>query len=205
MTARDPETTAIEQPSGWTSRRLALLAGPAMGVAFVGGTILAGVLAPSVQWTEHGFGELGDLLHGSILLGSLLGVVFLRRVWDDADHIVQRVGTGLIAIALLMMATVNAVDLLVAQFPEPAGILGILGFMFGMPVAILVHGLGDVVTGLRRRGLASLVLGLGYCGGLWYGFQTREITVLLGFVWLALISAWALVQYTSLRGDRMSL
>lgn len=205
MTARDPETTAIEQPSGWTSRRLALLAGPAMGVAFVGGTILAGVLAPSVQWTEHGFGELGDLLHGSILLGSLLGVVFLRRVWDDADHIVQRVGTGLIAIALLMMATVNAVDLLVAQFPEPAGILGILGFMFGMPVAILVHSLGDVVTGLRRRGLASLVLGLGYCGGLWYGFQTREITVLLGFVWLALISAWALVQYMSLRGDRISM
>lgn len=201
MTTRDPETTALERSSDWTSRRLALLAGPAMGLAFVGGTVLAGVLAPSVQWTEHGFGELGDILHGSILLGSLLGVVFLWRVWDDADHIVRRVGTGLVGLALLMMAAVNAVEIVFTPFPEPAGILGVLGFMFGMPVAMLAFGLGDIVAGHRRRGLASLILGLAYFGGLWYSAQTREITVLLGFGWLVLISVWALVQYRSLRGD----
>lgn len=54
MTTRDPEATATDQPTDWTPRWLALLAGPAEAVILVGGLLLAAYVfspSPSFDWT----------------------------------------------------------------------------------------------------------------------------------------------------------
>lgn len=170
-----------------------------MAVAFVGGTVLASAMGPSVQWAEHGFNELGSILHGSVIVGSLFGMVFLWPVWEDATHVVQRAGIGLFGLALSMMVGVNAAEIAYAELPVAAEFLG-LGFLFVLPLALVVHGIGDVVAGVRRRGFAVLVVWIGYFSAWVYSFQIRTVTVLIGFVWFAFVSAWALVQYASLRG-----
>lgn len=199
MTTREPEPAAVDGASERGKRRVARQAGPAAGIAFVGGTLLAAALTPSVQWIEQPFNALGVVLHLSVIVGSVLGIVFLWSVWNDADHRIQRVGIGLFGIALLMMALVNAIEVAFAEFPEPAGILGVLGFMIGIPVALLVSCIGDVVAGFRWRGVTSLGIWIVYFAFWVYGFQIRALPVLIGFVWLVCISAWMLVQYVSLR------
>ena len=198
MTARESEPAAAEGPSVRGAQRVSLLAGPTAGIAFVGGTLLAAARTPSAQWTGQPFDALGVILHLSVIVGSLLGVVFLLSVWGNAEHRIQRAGIGLFGIALLMMALVNAIEVAFTTFPEPAGILG-LGFIIGIPSAMLVSGIGDVVAGFRRRGFASFGLWIVYFAFWLYAFQIRALPVLIGFVWLGCISAWMLVQYVSLR------
>jgi hypothetical protein len=199
MTVNEPESAAVEESRARGVQRVSLLAGPTAGIAFVGGTLLAVVLAPSVDWTVQPFDALGISLHLGVIVGSLLGIVFLWSVWRDAEHRIQRAGIGLFGFALLMMALVNAVEVAFTAFPESAGILGVLGFMIGIPSAMLVSGIGDVVAGFRRRGFASFGLWIVYFAFWVYGFQTRALPVVIGFVWLVCISTWMLVQYASLR------
>ena len=71
-----------------------------------------------------------------MIVGSLLGIVFLGSVWSDAEHRIQRADIGLFGIALLMMTLVNAIEMAFAEFPEPAGILGVRGFMIGLSVLL---------------------------------------------------------------------
>ena len=174
MTARESEPAAAEGPSVRGAQRVSLLAGPTAGIAFVGGTLLTAALTP-VDWTGQPFDALGVILHLSVIVGSLFGI------------------------ALLMMALVNAIEVASTTFPEPAAILGVLGFMIGIPSAMLVSGIGDVVAGFRRRGFASFGLWIVYFAFWLYAFQIRALPVLIGFVWLGCISAWMLVQYVSLR------
>lgn len=195
MTARTSEGDVAVH--GVTQKRMALLAGPAMAITFVGGTILAAITLPSIQWTETPLGELGVILYLTVIVGSLLGLLFLRPVWLDASHTIQRIGVGLFALALAMMVGVNAFEAVFTPIPAPAEVLG-LGYLLVLPVAYLVHGLGDVVAGNRRRGGITLTLWVGYFLSWFYSFQSREVTVLIGFLWLVFVSAWAVVQYVSL-------
>lgn len=201
MTMRDPSgaTGDVRTETG-ISQPLAILAGPAMAVAFVGGTALASVTGQPVHWTEQGFNDLGSVLHASIITGSLLGIVFLWPVWTDASHVVQRGGIILFGIALSMMVGVNAAEIAYEDLPVAAEFLG-LGFLFVLPFAWLVHGIGDVAAGYRQRGFASLMLWLVYFSVWVYSFQMGSVTVLVGFIWLTLASAWALVQFASIRGN----
>lgn len=199
MTARPPGSATPERATDANQRRAALLIGPVAGAVLVGGTLLAAVLTAPGAWSERAFGDLGLGLHASLIVGSVLGVLFLWPVWESTDNAVQRGGVALFGIALVMMTLVNALAGAFADPPDVAGVLGVVGFMAGVPLAMLVYGVGDLVAGLRRRGLASLVLGAGYFGGHWYGSQAGELTALLGLGWLVLIAAWLLVQYLSLR------
>lgn len=168
-----------------------------MAITFVGGAILAGLLNPSVRWTVDGLDALGSALFTGVVIGGLLGLVFLWPVWDATTHRIQRVGIGLFAISLAMMVGVNALELVLARLPPAAELLG-FGFLVGVPLALLVHGIGDVSADRRRRGFVTLGLWIAYMLGWVYGFQTRSVPVLLGVAWLVLISGWALVQYHSL-------
>ena len=136
MTARESEPAAAEGPSVRGAQRVSLLAGPTAGIAFVGGTLLAAARTPSAEWTGQPFDALGVILHLSVIVGSLLGIVFLVSVWGNAEHRIQRAGIGLFGIALLMMALVNAIEVAFTTFPEPAGILGVRGFMIGLSVLL---------------------------------------------------------------------
>lgn len=201
MTTRESSGNAggVRTETG-TARSVALLAGPAMAVAFVGGTVLASVTGQPVTWTEQGFNDLGSVLHGSIIVGSLLGLGFLWPAWMAASHTVQRGGIGLFGIALSMMVGVNAAEIAYEDLPVAAEFLG-LGFLFVLPVAWLVHGIGDVAAGHRKPGAASLLLWLGYFSVWVYSFQMGTVTALVGFIWLALVSTWALLQFRSIRGQ----
>lgn len=199
MTVRDPGTATPDAGVGPLPRRVALLAGPAAAAVLVAGTLLAFALTPSTASPETAFDELGLLLHASVVVGGLLGITFVRVVWNDADHLVQRLGVGLFGLALLLMVLVNLLGVAVADPPDAAGLLGVLGFMIGIPVAMLVAGVGDLVAGHRWRGLGSLVLGAAYFGGHPYGASAGTLTALLGLAWLVLLSTWLLMQYASLR------
>lgn len=204
MTVTDSDSTATERITGLSPRRNATLAGPAAAAAFVGGTILAGLLT-GTAWSEQPFDALGVVLHASVVVGGVLGLVFLRSLWAAADHPVRRGGIGLFAFALTAMAVVNGATVVTSTLPDPLGFLGFLGFMVSVPLALFVSGVGDVLAGTRARGLASLALGVAFVSGIvrpeLYGAEVGELTALLGLVWLSLLSAWLVLQYASLDGQ----
>lgn len=165
MTTRDPEATATDQPTDWTPRRLALLAGPAEAVILVGGLLLAAYVfspIPSFDWTGD-LDQFGVPRHYNIALGGLLGLVFLWSVWAEATTRLQRAGVIAFAIGFVITASANAL----AGSGIRAGDWAVIGFVLLFPVALLVYGSGAVFAGHRQCGSTSLLLGGLYLINVW--------------------------------------
>lgn len=200
MTTRDLDATATDRRRRWAPRRIALLAGPAATIVLIGGILLAAYVfspASNFQWTGD-LDQFGILRHYSIALGGLLGLVFLWPVWTDAGSHLQRAGIGIFAIGLGITVSANAL----AAAEIRAGDWAILGLVLLFPVALLVHGLGDVSAGYRRRGGISFLLGVLYSANIWLLFpaspapQGYELVFYVGS--FVLVSAWIVVMAVSL-------
>lgn len=199
VTTRDPETAVTDRSSGWTSRRAALLAGPAEAIVLIGGILLAAYVvspAPSFRWIGGDFSQFGMLRHYSIALGGLLGLVFLWPVWAETTNRIQRVGIGLFGIGWLITAGANAL----ATAGIRAGGWAILGLILLFPLALFVYGGGDFRAGHRQRGSASLLLGSLYLGmvivflGVVSGYEL--VYYVSAFV---VVSVWAILMFLALR------
>lgn len=187
---------------GWTVERLAAIGGPAMVVLWLVGSIGSTLLYPSFDWTANTFAEVGTagqpsalVYDTSMALGAILGLVFLWRVWRDAENHLQRAGIGLVGILVVLLG----VGQLGIQNPWLEAIA--LTFILLTLPALALHGTGDVFADRPRRGVLSIWLGVVHI------LEWQVLAIIAGLssaiptvVSLVLLSGWALAQYATLPG-----
>ena len=144
------------------------IVGPLVGFA---ATLSATVLSPGFRWTGNALSDLGAsgaanpwLFNWGLVASAALTILFSWALWRGATNGLQRLGT-------VTFAGTNAALALVGLFPT--------GTDLHLPVAVAyfvlltftlwIHGSGWVLSGLARRGLAAIWLGIAHVL-LWIGW-----------------------------------
>lgn len=175
-----------------------------MVVVWLGGTFVSTLLFPSFSWTADTLAAAGRagrpsalLFDASIVLGALLGIVFLGRLWPETTHPHQRAGIGLIA---ALVALTGGAQL---GLRNPWFELIALAFVLLLLPALAIFGSGDVLAGRPRRGLLAVWLGVTHL------LAWQVLTIIMGLsaavptlLSLALLSTWVLSLYVTTCGER---
>lgn len=183
-------------------RTAALWAGPAGIAVAVVGIFGAVLLAPWFEWTANALSDLGaageptaPLFNGGLVIGGLLGLAFVVRVWLAATNAARRLGVALFAVAFVNLALVG-VFALPHDLHGPVAVTFFLAFTYGL----FAHGSGDVLAGHVRRGLASIWLGVAHVTG-WLLFAVAPVSglALPELVGAVALTGWIAVTFRALR------
>lgn len=135
--------------AGWSSRRVARLAGAAAVAVALGGILLATALSPTFDWQASALSDLGvapataRLFNGSLVVGAVVGAPYAWALWTAAPGTLGRLrAVGY----LLAIAGMGGVGLAPAGHP------------FHVPFAVaffLFAALTAVVDGVARFRLTN--------------------------------------------------
>jgi hypothetical membrane protein len=151
-------------------RRLAAAAGLFGAAVALGGILLATTRSPTFAWADSALSDLGArsgtaaLFNGGLLAGAALGLPFVGSLWARAANALQRAGAAGVGVALAALGGVGL-------FPAgtPAHVPVAVTFFLAFTAAVLLHGVGSLRAGARRRGLATAILAVGHVA-VWVGW-----------------------------------
>ncbi len=134
-------------------------------------------------WTTTAVFNGGLLVAG--LLALPLGIVLAR----NARTLLHAAGSVAFSLSAVCLSLVG-----VFALPAPEHGLVAIGFFLAFTVAFVLYGAGDVRTGARGRGLATLALALVHVLGwvVWLGAGTPGGLAIPELVGSACLSAWVL-------------
>lgn len=195
---------------GWTAGRLTLLAGPAgivvSAVGIFGSAFLASFVTGSwFSWTGNALSHLGaageptaPLFNGSLVLGGVLGVVYVWRVGRSARNAWHRVGLLLLGAGLASSSLVGVFNL-----PHPLHTPVALGYFVAFTLGLFAHGSGDALAGRPRRGVRSVWLAVAHVAG-WVAlaFAPFEGIALPELVGVFALWGWTVQTFLDLRGSQ---
>lgn len=169
-------------------RRIATGCGVAAPIVVLGAIALATVVAApeTFTWKSRALSDMGRpgtrtfvLFNGGLVLGGLVGVPFVWRVWHYARDYLQRAGTLALGGSLLGMIGVGIFFLEHTTYYLASSLHGIAALTtFTLaPIAALLYGSGAALTGQRRVAIWSLASG---------------VLALVGWAsWIAYLQWWA--------------
>ena len=202
-------------------RRVASGCGLVAPVLAVGSLLLATLLASPETFTWHGkaLSDMGRpgaetfwLFNGGLIVAGLVGLPFVWRLWIGVDGVLERAGTGLLAVTVVGMIGVGVFFLEHTDYylaTDLHGLAALVTFVAG-PIGALVFGVGAWLAGDRRLGGGSVGLGVAsvvnWTLWIWY---VRSVSsdpwvwfALAEFVAAALFAGWVfLVASRSWRAD----
>lgn len=193
--------------SGWSLDRLALLAGPAAIVVSVVGIFGSAILASFVTgswftWTGNALSDLGaageptaPLFNGSLVLGGVLGVLFVWRVGRAATTAWHRVGVLLLGVGLASSSLVGVFNL-----PHPLHTPFALAYFVLFTLGLVAHGSGDAVAGHPHRGVRTIWLAVAHVSA-WVAlaFLPFDGIALPEVVGAGTLWVWTVQTYLALR------
>lgn len=177
---RDRATASVDPPLQEVSversrmvdhRRFATSAGVAAPIVAVGAILLATIVATpeTFTWKTRALSDLGrpgtrtfGIFNGGLIIGGLIGVPFVWRVWNYARDYLQQAGTLALAGSLLGMIGVGVFFLEHTTYYLASSLHGIAALTtFTLaPIAALLYGSGAARTGQRRIAIWSLASGI---------------------------------------------
>ena len=155
------------------------------------------------SWADNALSDLGvsagvarPIFNYGLTATGVIALGFVPALWRTADHLAHRVAVVPFVIAMVGVA---GVGLFPSDQPlhAPAAITAYLAFMT-TPTG---YGVGDLLVGARRRGVATIASALAHLG-FWVVWATQLQATLPGlavpeFVGSTLFNAW--VCYTATR------
>lgn len=128
----------------------------------LGAILLGTLLSPSFTWSQSALSNLGAtgeqtawLFNGGLMLGSLVAIPFIVLLGRKSSQVLQRIGVGLLSVALIALFFVGVFPMGTAyHFPAA------LSFYLFLTIALWVHGSGSVLRGQYKFGLLSIWLGI---------------------------------------------
>ncbi|WP_121821556.1 DUF998 domain-containing protein [Halostella salina] len=152
-------------------RRVAAATGLVAPIVAVGSFMLATLVSPSFTWAGAALSDMGRpgeptywLFNGGLVVAGVVGVPFAYALAGAARNAVHRAGVAAFVVAVVCMGLVGVLHLPRAGH----GAVAIGHYLFAT-VTMLVWGAGDLRAGERRRGLATVGLGVGHVA-MWVGW-----------------------------------
>ncbi|MCU4740406.1 DUF998 domain-containing protein [Natronoglomus mannanivorans] len=154
-------------------RRIAAGFGIATPIVTLGAILLATLVAPpeTFTWSDRALSDMGRpdaatfwLFNGGLVVGGLLGVPFVWRLWVGARNTLERAGTVCYGLAIVGMFFVGVFFLehtawyLETELHAPAA----LAFFGLAPVSNWILGAGAVYAGDRTWGLVTVGAGIAH-------------------------------------------
>lgn len=129
------------------------------------------------------------VFNGGLLVAGLLALPFGVVLARNARTLLYAAGSVAFSLSAVSLALVG-----VFALPAPEHGLVAIGFFLAFTVAFVLYGAGDVRSGARRRGLATLGLALVHVLGwvVWVGAGTPGGLAIPELVGSACLSAWVL-------------
>ena len=145
-------------------RRVAVWSGLASSAVGFGATLLAVAISPTFAWPTNALSDLGAageptalLFNGGLVVAGLAGLPFGWVLLSAARGTLERAGGALFAGSVAALALVGAFP--IGTDPHlPVAVAYFLLFTLAMGA----HGAGAALAGDRRRGLASVGLGVAH-------------------------------------------
>ena len=174
------------------------VASTAIALAGIAGATAA---SPTFRWTGNALSDLGQpgapaatpittlLFDGGLVLGGVVGLLFVYTLWAGSEHALERVAGVPFAVALLGMAGVGV-------FPssQPLHVPAALTLYLGSVVAMAMYAVGNVLAGARTRGAVTVALVVVHVGVWWWwsagGAVTRGGLAIPETIGAALFGAW---------------
>jgi hypothetical membrane protein len=148
-------------------RTIGAVGGVAAVVVAFGAILGAVALAPWFSWEVNALSELGaagrasaPLFNTGLVVAGVLGLGLLPAVWTTDDHPVQRVGIGILTVAISTLSLIG-----VYPIGHPAHGAVSVAFFVAFTFGLFVFGTGDALAGAVRRGLATVWLGIAHVTG----------------------------------------
>jgi hypothetical membrane protein len=129
------------------------------------------------------------VFNGGLLVAGLLALPFGVVLARNARTLLHAAGSVAFSLSAVSLALIG-----VFALPAPEHGLVAIGFFLAFTVAFVCYGAGDVRTGARGRGLATLGLALVHVLGwaVWLGAGTPGGLAIPEIVGSACLSAWVL-------------
>lgn len=166
-------------------------------------TLGATVVSPSFSWTTNALSDLGQpgtpaatplttlLFDGGLVLGGLLGFGFAYALWVGGRHLIERA-----AVVPLCLALAGLMGVGVFPLSKPLHTPAAIGFYLFSMVTMAVYGLGNVVAGTVRRGVATVALVAVHVAVWWWWIAAGSATIpglaVPEFAGALLFDAWVL-------------
>ncbi|RNJ26143.1 DUF998 domain-containing protein [Halosegnis longus] len=156
------------------------------------------------SWAGNALSDLGvssgvarPIFNYGLVATGVIALGFVPALWQTADHLAHRVAVVPFVIAMVGVA---GVGLFPSSQETPHAIAAITAYLAFMATPA-VYGVGDLLVGARRRGVATIASALVHLG-FWVVWATQLQDVLPGlavpeFVGSTLFNAW--VCYTAAR------
>ncbi len=145
-------------------RRLATYTGVVAPLVAWSAIVVATVQSPAFSWTHSPLSMLGaraaptaPVFNGGLILAGVAALPFFWRLWEATDNRLQRVGTGALGVAAVLMALIGVFSL-PHPLHFPVAVPHFLAHIAGMSV----YGVGALRTGKMRWGRLSVGLGVAH-------------------------------------------
>ncbi|WP_408958978.1 DUF998 domain-containing protein [Natrinema sp. 74] len=152
------------------SKRIATYCGVVGPVLALGAIVLATLLAPpeTFTWADRSLSDMGrygaptfPVFNGGLILGGLVGLPFVWRLWTASRNALERLGIVLLAVAVVGMIGVGVFFLEHTAVYLETSLHGFAALtVFGVaPFASWVYGTGAALAGDGRLAVASFWVG----------------------------------------------
>ncbi|WP_254544284.1 DUF998 domain-containing protein [Halomarina pelagica] len=142
--------------------RLGTAAGVLAPVVALGAIALAALRSPTFTWAGSALSDLGApgtrtawLFNGGLALGGALALPFAWRLWRAARNRAERAGAVLLALDAVALALVGVFPIGTALHAPAA-----VSFFLLLSLALWTYSAGNLLAGERRRGAATVALGV---------------------------------------------
>ncbi|WP_256684148.1 DUF998 domain-containing protein [Halococcus qingdaonensis] len=178
------------------ANRLAAAFGVFSIVVALGAITVAILLSTRFTFSTSALSDLGRASWAStavfnygLLFSGVLALPFAVVLAKNARTLLHAAGSLAFALAAVSLSLIG-----VFALPAPEHGLVAVGFFLAFTVAFVFDGVGDVRTGTRARGLATLALALVHVLGwaVWFGAGTPGGLALPELVGSACLSVWVL-------------
>lgn len=161
------------------------------------------LIADQFSWASNALSDLGRtewdstaVFNIGLIVAGLLALPFGAVLLGGARTIIHAVGAAVFLLAAICLSLIG-----VFALPAPRHGTVAVGFFVGFTLALFVYGAGDVRSGARARGLATVGLGIVHvlAWALWIGTGGPGGVAIPETVGSACVSAWMLGTAARLR------
>ncbi|MFH1820914.1 MAG: DUF998 domain-containing protein [Methanobacteriota archaeon] len=178
--------------------KLAGLCGVAAPIVALSCIFIAISLSPWFNWSANalsdlGIGEAAWVFNLGLMAGGILSMVFVVGMFSPFNDSVRRLGTLVFFLGALSLVGIGA-------FSEAAGRIHFyfsVAFFVLVPISLLLIGAGFVLTGSRKFGVLTVVIGV--LAALPWAFSWSSVAV------PELLSALASTAWSAIQGARFYL
>jgi len=191
-------------------RRFGLYCGVAAPIVSLLTLLLATLVDPEFSWRQKALSDLGEvpdgesflyaietgqaeffLFNGGLVATGLLGLGFAGVLFDEAQNVVERTGSLVYALSLIMLGAVGVFHL----EHHLHGPVAITYFALA-PLALLWYGAGRILRGTVQFGLLTIAAGVGFvlawfAWGIWLAESVAPGVAVPEFASALLFAGWS--------------